>query len=721
MRTFRRLLAVLIVFALIGGAGTSPTATAQGTVSPRSAQQIDADTVDAGRFDDGRMWTFDAPPLDYFERQYDFRPGQDWMEKARLGTLRIPGCTASFVSPNGLVLTNHHCARSHATKVGRSGEEILRDGFYAESLGEERRVPGLYADQLVDITDVTSTVQRALANAETDAERMQARSEVTDSLQTAFVEEAGGEGFRAEVVTLYDGAQYKVYTYRRYQDVRLALIPELRLGYFGGDTDNFTYPRYALDMAFFRIYGADGDPLEPEHHFEWDPQGSRPGDAAFVVGNPGSTLRLETYDQLRFRRDVQDANLLATLRGRVEALEAYVEASEDPSETWQNRIFSLKNGMKLYEGRVNALNDAYTMTRIEQGDEQFRRAIREDSTLRAQYGGVLDSMAAIQEEKRSVAPAYQAFRLMQSPYASATLRRALTVATAGAAQGEQRDRALAQLRSIGTQPAGVDERFVADRLGMFRQYFGAESDAAEGALAGRSPAARAEQVISESVLADSAGAVRAYETGSIPEDDPALQVIGAVADRYRTYRSAWSGLMARQDAVAAELGRARFALYGTDVPPDATSSLRLSDGVVQGYAYNGTRAPAYTTFYGMYSHHHAFGDGSEWDLPERWESPPSSFDRSTPVNLVSTNDITGGNSGSPLLSKDLKLIGLIFDGNIESLAGDFIFMPEQMRAVSVDVRGMLEALEEIYDADRLAQEVTGGAFVETEAAATDAR
>jgi hypothetical protein len=179
--------------------------------------------------------------------------------------------------------------------------------------------------------------------------------------------------------------------------------------------------------------------------------------------------------------------------------------------------------------------------------------------------------------------------------------------------------------------------------------------------------------------------------------------------------------MARQDAVAAELGRARFALYGTDVPPDATSSLRLSDGVVQGYAYNGTRAPAYTTFYGMYSHHHAFGDGSEWDLPERWESPPSSFDRSTPVNLVSTNDITGGNSGSPLLSKDLKLIGLIFDGNIESLAGDFIFMPEQMRAVSVDVRGMLEALEEIYDADRLAQEVTGGAFVETEAAATDAR
>jgi len=705
-------------FGLAGG--LSP-ASAQGTVEPRTGQQIDADTVEAGRFDDGRMWTFDAPPLDYFESRYDFRPGEEWLEKARLGALRIPGCTASFVSPQGLILTNHHCARSHASRVARSGEQIVQNGFYGESLDEERRVPGLYADQLIRITDVTEVVRGAMAGAETEAERVQARSEVTDSLQAAFVEDAGGEGYRAEVVSLYDGAQYKAYTYRRYQDVRLALIPELSLGYFGGNTDNFTYPRYALDMAFFRVYGSDGEPVEPQHYFEWNAQGSRPGDAVFVVGNPGSTLRLETYEQLLFRRDVQDVNFLSTLQGRTGALEGYVDARDNPSPTWENRIFSLKNAAKLYTGRVNALNDAYTMTRIQRGDRQFRRAIQQDSSLQAQFGGLLDSMAAIQQEKRSVAPAYQAFRLMQSSYASATLRRALTVAAAGTTQGDGRNRLLEQLQAIGAQPAGVDERFAADRLEMFRRYFGEESDVVRAVLEGQSPQARARQMISTSVLADSARALRAVESGSLSDDDPALEVARAVVDRYRSYRSAWSGLMAKQDAVAAELGRARFALSGTSVPPDATSSLRLSDGVIQGYAYNGTRAPAYTTFYGLYSHFHAFGEGSEWDLPDRWQDPPSSFDRSTPVNLVSTNDITGGNSGSPLLNKDLQLVGLVFDGNIESLAGDFIFMPEQMRTVSVDVRGMLEALDEIYDADRLVQEVTGKAFVETEAAASETR
>ena len=725
MIVLRRFLAGFwAVVLLLAGWGSGPASVqGQATVDPRAPEQIEADTVEAGRFDDGRMWTFDAPPRAYFNEEYGFEPDDAWLEKARLGTLRIPGCTASFVSPNGLVLTNHHCARSHATAVRRPGEQILQNGFYADRLDEERSVPDLYADQLVRITDVTDAVRSAQAQAQTDAERMQARSDVTDSLETALAERAGGkeDGYRAEVVSLYDGARYKGYTYRRYEDVRLVLIPELQIGYFGGDTDNFTYPRYALDMALLRVYGPDGKPLQPEHYFEWDVQGSRPGDPVFVVGNPGSTLRLETYEQLLFRRDIQDANLLATLRGRIEALEDYVDASDSASETWENRIFSLRNAAKLYNGRVNALNDAYVMTRIQRGDQAFREALRRDSSLQARYGGLLDSMAAIQDQKRKVADAYQAFRLMQSPYASATLRRALAVTMAGDASGTQREKLLDQLRSIGAQPRGVDERFAADRLQRFEQYFGADSDVVTAALNGQSPADRARRLVAQSALADSASAVDAVSAGTLSDDDPALRVIRAVAEQYRSYRSAWSGLTARQEAVAEQLGRARYAVFGTDVPPDATFSLRLSDGVVRGYSYNGTQAPATTTFYGMYGHYHAFGDGSEWDLPDRWMDPPPTFDRSTPVNLVSTNDITGGNSGSPLLSQDLKLVGLVFDGNIESLAGDFLFMPDRMRSVSVDVRGMIEALDEIYDADRIVEEVTGGEFVESEAALSEPR
>jgi len=721
MTSFRVLLAALFL-SLVGlSGGSAQTALGQDVFDQRTGPQVNTDTVTAQRFDDGRMWTFDAPPLDYFEERYGFRPDEAWLEKARLGTLRIPGCTASFVSPNGLMLTNHHCARSHATKVGRAGEQILQNGFYASSLDAERRVPGLYADQLVEITDVTDEVRQAMATAQTDAERSQARQEVTDSLTTALVEEAGGEGYHAEIIALYDGARYKGYTFRRYKDVRLALIPELQLGYFGGDTDNFTYPRYALDMSLFRVYGEDGEPLQPEHYFEWDPQGSRPGDATFVVGNPGSTLRLETYEQLLFRRDVQDINLLETLEGRVNALQAYVDDAQDPAEDWQNRVFSLQNALKLYRGRVESLNDTYIMERIRKGDEQFRQAIQESDTLQAPYGGLLDSMAAIQQEKRDLAGAYQAFRLMQSPYASATLRRALTLATSGSTGQSPPQRVLDALQSVGTQPTGVDENFLAHRLQMFERYLGADSDPVQSALGGQSPTERAQQILAESVLADSARAVSAVESGSVPEEDPAMEVVGAVLDQYRSYRSGWSGLTARQEAVASELGRAQFAIHGTSVPPDATFSLRLADGVVQGYEYNGTIAPAHTTFYGLYEHYHAYGEGSEWDLPDRWLNPPSSFDRSKPVNLVSTNDITGGNSGSPLLNRDLKLVGLIFDGNIESLAGDFIFMPHRMRAISVDVRGMLEALDEIYDADRLVQEVTGGAFVETEESATETR
>ncbi|WP_022834356.1 S46 family peptidase [Salisaeta longa] len=709
----------LIVAALGLLAVYAMPAHAQDPYARRTIYEIDPDTVQARRFDDGRMWTFNSPPLGYLEARYSIEPSQDWLTHARMGALRIPGCTASFVSAHGLMLTNHHCGRSHAAAVARPDERILRDGFYAERLSAERRVPGLYADQLVAVNDVTATVQAALDSAETDAERAAAREAVFARLSARFTENvgAGDEDYRTEITALYDGGRYVAHTYRRYTDVRLVFIPELDVGYFGGDTDNFTYPRYTLDMSLFRVYNEAGEPVEPTHFFPWSRQGARPGDPVFVVGNPGSTLRLETYEQLLFRRDVQDVGLLRFLQSRIAAIQAYQSAAADTSADVQNKLFGLQNARKLYNGRVEALRDAYYMTRIQRKDEAFQRAIRADSSLQARFGGLFQRMAAIQQEKRSYAASYRAFLALTSSYASATLRRALfayQMERGGGAGSAQRERLMQQFRRVAAQPAELDRELLAARLHDVVEAFGAQDSLVQTILDGRTPQAAARAIVARSAWGDSASAAAALQ-GPLPAQDPALALVEAMYPRYQAFRSAWAGLQARQREVARQLGRARYAVYGDNVPPDATFTLRLSDGVVQGYPYNGTAAPPFTTYYGMLSHHHAFA-GEAWDLPPRWKAPPASFNPETPLNLVSTNDITGGNSGSPLLNANLELVGLVFDGNIESLAGDFIFLPGQMRTIAVDVRGMLEALSAIYSADRITHEVTGQAFYRSEAA-----
>ena len=699
--------------------------TVPGTAERERPSGVRLDTVTAGRFDNGKMWTFDSPPVDYFEEEYGLQLSDEWFQRARLGALRIPGCTASFVSPQGLMLTNHHCGRGHATSVSRPGENILDNGFYAETQGEERRVEDLYADQLVAIQDVTDEVQAALDAAQTDAERAEARQRIFEEIQQRRTRAAGGEarGFRTEVIALYNGGRYSAYTFKHYDDVRLVMIPELALGYFGGDADNFTYPRYALDMSLFRVY-ENGQPYRPESFFPLAPQGSRPGDPVFVVGNPGSTLRLETVAQLAFRRDVQDQSVLAFLESRVAALRAYAEANPgaENMEAVRNQIFGLENALKLYRGRLRALRDPVLMARRADAEKTFVQVIEDDPALRAEYAGFVDSMAALQQEKRTFAEDFRAFTGLQGSYASATLRRALAARTylqrqqSGAPEAQLAP-LREQLQGVPSQPDDLDARLLAARLRDLQTSFGPQSEIAEAALDGRSPEEAARQVVQNSALADSAAAVEALQDGQLSMDDPALQLVGAFADEYQRYQSATAGLNERQQNLASRLGRARYAISGTAVPPDATFSLRLADGRVEGYNYNGTYAAPFTTFYGLYGHYYTSGgEDSPWDLPQRWLDAAAQLDRATPINMVSTNDITGGNSGSPLLNADLQVVGLIFDGNIESLAGDFIYRPERARAVSVDARGILEALGSVYEADRLVEEMAAAQPVTSEAA-----
>jgi hypothetical protein len=687
------------------------------TVEVASGQD---DQVRAGKYDNGKMWTFDYPPVEFFQSEYGIDASEEWFEKARLGALRLPNCTASFVSPNGLVMTNHHCARGALAQVTQEGEHLLDDGFLTGSLADERPAPMLWLDQLVAIDDVTEEVYGAMEGAETIAERASARDEAIEAIQARKLNEAGGEegGHVVQVVSLYSGGRYSAYTFRRYSDVRIVMAPEIAMGHFGGDYDNFTFPRYALDMSFLRVY-ENGEPYRTDNYFKWSTEGAEEGDPVFVLGNPGSTNRLESVAQLEFRRDYQDRFILEFFRNRLAALRhAYAETKDDRVRT---TMLSASNVEKLYTGRVKGLNDANIMGRRADSERQFLEAIAADPELQAKYGTLIDDLAALQPQKAEYADEFMSFLALTPTWTSNTLERAFTAhamlrRVADGAAEEEIETVKGQLLSIADDAEVLDRAYLTGRIGIWQKHLGNRDDVA-AFMAGRSAEAVANHVLSESVLSSAAKTAEAVEAGTLTMEDPAVQLVAAVAQLRADFGSAWAGLTAQEAELASTRGRAQYDVYGLSIPPDATFSLRIADGVVKGYSYNGTEAPPYTTFYGLYDHYHSYHDsgiGEEWGLPERWRNPPAELDLATPVNLVSTNDIIGGNSGSPVVNRDLEIVGLVFDGNIESLPSAYIFTTDVNRTVSVDARGILESLDSLYDMDRLVLELTTGQLVDTE-------
>ena len=691
--------------------------------APESPPQVAGlDTVRAGRFDNGRMWTFEYPPVDYLGETYGIDADSVWFRRARLGALRIPGCSASFVSGNGLVLTNHHCAREHVSAVSQPGESLLDDGFYAATFEEERAIEDFEADRLIAIRDASGEMDAALEGINEPQARSQAREAAEEEIAARISEEFGGEdaGIEVEMVSLYNGGRYSAYIFRRYTDVRLVMAPELSVGYFGGDPDNFTYPRYALDFSFLRVY-EDDDPLDTgENYFRWSESGVRSGDAVFMVGNPGSTSRIQTVAELEFRRDVSDKGLLTFVDNRIEALEAFHDMDPEAGEAMdlRNTIFSLINTQEAFRGILSGLHDPVILAKRRDQEQAFQEAIDADPELSAEYGGLIAQVAELQERKAEQAGGFGSFLAFASPdYESAVLSRALFAfqyangARAGA-PAEALEGVMESLSGVPGQPPALQELLLAARLRDIASAYGADSPLTRSLLGGRSPEDVAASIVAESVLADSARAVAAVPSGGAGMGDPAVQIMAALISGIGPFQQALGPISAQEEQIAAALGRARFEVYGTDVPPDATFSLRIADGVVSEYEYNGTFAPVVTTLYGLYDRHYSHvaggtGDG-EWDLPERWLDPPGDPDLATPMNFVSTNDIIGGNSGSPLVNAELELVGLAFDSNTEGLSGEYIFLTDRARAVSVDVRGILEALEEVYLAERIVEELRGG-------------
>ncbi len=674
---------------------------------------ISVPDVELGRFDGGKMWTFSDPPFDYLVQEYDVQLDTSWFKRARLGALRFSDfCSASFVSRRGLVLTNHHCARESITKLSRVGEDLFNDGYYADSAHAERRVGDLHLDQLVEIQDVTDRVRSASRVVRGDNEQVRARaakaSDIEEELTTAA--KARDSTLRVEVVEYYDGGRYAAHTYRRYEDVRLVMAPEKQLGYFGGDADNFTYPRYALDMAFFRVYAEDGAPLETDNYFRWSTSGSREGEVVFTVGFPGSTSRLGSVAGLEHVRDFVAPARIEALEARADVLVEHIGGAQDAA--LQNALFSLNNTLKAQTGQLAGLQDEDLMLRRRASELMLRRDIQAVDSLRVAYGGLFQDLQELQLSKRSGFQRSRAFVFFGTAIGSHILTRALygyyldTLRRRGYVSEEE----LAEIReeALGVEdfPVEVEKRLIALRLKEISSALGETDPTVTRITQGQAIDSVAARIAEETALADSAGYAELLSAGYLGSGDITVEVINALAPLYFAAQDQDRSFVNREELLNSQMVLARFALYGSAAPPDANSTLRISDGTIRGYAYNGTLAPAFTTFYGLYDHHVSYGELSEaWQLPGRWKEPPPAFDLATPLNLVSTNDIAGGNSGSPLLNSDLEIVGLVFDGNIESLPNTYLYTDSTARTVSVDSRGMLEALEHIYGADRIVREL----------------
>lgn len=665
----------------------------------------------------GTMWTFDAPPLEYWQRTYGFTATPQWLENVRMSAIRIPGCSASLVSSNGLVMTNHHCARACIASSSTPDSNYIETGFAAATLTNEKKCTGMWADRLESIEDVTQRVQSA-ATGRTTAQQVARR----DSAIAGIQQECTTGGSNCQVVSFYNGGRYSLYRYRRFDDIRLVMAPEGNIAFYGGDPDNFTYPRYALDVTFFRIYENDR-PLQPQHYLRWSAAGARENDLVFVLGNPGSTGRLLTMAQLEYLRDVQYPAQLAGYERQLAIYRQLAARSPADARQFQNTIFSLENSLKAVTGYRSGLLDSTIMASKVDFERDVRRRVQGDPQLRARYGTVFNTIATAQQELAEIA-----VPLRWNSFGGGSTLLNLAGAIVRIPRESQRpDSArlpqyrgpgLDRLRQqvLGTVPIDTagERMLLAATFRAWQAELPARDSLLRAMLAygNGSPDSAAARIIRGTTLTG-VDARRTLLEGGTPavtaSTDPLIVLARRIEPVNRRLAQRAMTLETTMSANTERLGQALFAIYGTNLPPDATFTLRISDGLVKGYPYNGTVAPYKTTFYGLYERAASFDDRSPFQLPARWAERRSRIDMSVPFNFVSTNDIIGGNSGSPVIDRNGAVVGLIFDGNIESLPNRFIFTDAVARSVSVHSAGIIEALRSMYDAGRIADELLGGA------------
>jgi Peptidase S46 len=667
---------------------------------------------------DEGMWLYNEAPKDKIKAKYGFELTQQWLDHVRLGSVRFNnGGSGSFVSAEGLTFTNHHVGAGCVQQLSSEGHDYIKTGFYAKTRAEEAKCPNLELNQLVGIEDVTEKVNAGVKPEMSAADAGQAQRAAMSQIENDC---SKSTGLRCDVVTFYSGQVYNLYKYKKYTDVRLVFAPEFEAAFFGGDPDNFTYPRYDLDITFFRVY-EDGHPAHLDNFLQWSRTGVKDGDLIFVSGHPGNTSRLLTTAQLDYLRDVDYPSRLALYKRRIALLQDFSKQSEENARIAKEDIFGLQNSQKAITGYDSGLLDRSIMNAKAADEAKLQAAYKAD----ARNSGKADPWEEIAQAMKLQREVYSQLTYLERlrgfasglPQIARVLVRAAEEKPkpSGERLREFRDSALPSLEQqlFSTAPVykSLDTALLADSLSDLQDTLGKENADVQKVLNGKTPAEAAAELVAGTKLDDVTVRKQLYEGGATAiqaSTDPLIVAMRAIEPDALTVRKQFDDKIdsvVRRDGTL--IAKARFAQSGFSQPPDATFTLRLSYGAAKGYKENGKDIHYITTMGGAYEHAAEHGSEPPYKLPDSWMNAKSKLDLKTPFNFVSTADIIGGNSGSPTVNKQGQVVGIIFDGNIESLPWNIAYSDVQGRAVSVDSRGIQEALRKIYGAGALADELLG--------------
>jgi hypothetical protein len=664
---------------------------------------------------DEGMWVLNKPPRRQLQEQHHFDLTDAWLKRAMLASVRLnSGGSGGFVSPDGLLVTNHHVAADSTQKLSKPGLDLYTDGFYAPTRDEELKCPDLEINVLQEIVDVTLDVNAAVTPAMAPGEAFAARRAVMAKIEKESLDKTG---LRSDVVTLYNGGAYHLYRYKKYTDVRLVFSPEKAIASFGGDVDNFEFPRMNLDVAFFRAY-ENGEPAKTPHFFKWSETGPGENELVFVTGHPGTTQRLETLARLEHRRDVTLPYTLYRLRTLEAALIQYSEQSPEKHRQAATDLHRVANARKAFSGQLQGLLDPKILEQKAESERHLMTA--------AKPGGAANPWATIAEIQKKLAPFEKEYSLLETGHAFFSelfgiarhcVRMADELSKKSADRlREYRDSNLESLKFQLYSPAPIYPELERAKLGasltFLAENLGGSHPIVTRVLAGKNPAARADELVAGTKLSDPAERKRLVEGGAkaiAASRDPLIALAREVDEDARRLRTRYETEVEEPERQAyAALANLRFQLYGDAVAPDATFTLRLAFGVVKGYEVGGERLRFHTTFGEAFEKSAMLGGQEPFDLPKRWLEGKSKLDLQTPFNFVSTADTIGGNSGSPVLNRAGELVGVNFDRNRHGLVRNFVYTDVQARHIAVHSRAVLEALRKLYPAGPLVKELVGG-------------
>ncbi|MBN1253174.1 MAG: S46 family peptidase [Bacteroidales bacterium] len=680
-------------------------------------EPIDYKNVKSSFEDFGSMWTFDAVPVQKYEKKYGFKPDKKWLDNVQKSALQFGGgCSASFVSEDGLIMTNHHCIRGLLKEIQQNGENLMRDGYYAKTLEEERVFPGLFVDQLISITDVTKEIIDELNKGKNDEEKLNFKNNKIKELIDKYQKNSE---LTCKVVSLYNGGKYSLYSYKRYNDIRLVMAPDVQIAATGWDWDNFTYPRYELDFAFLRAYDENQKPVKVKNFFTWSKKGANPGEAIFIIGRPGNTDRLLSTRELEYYRDIRHSMILHRLNEAYQAYFNFYINNPERKDELLGQLLSVANGRKVYAGLVMSLNDKYIMTKKYDFENNLKEKVKANADLQKKYGNLWNDISNIfteldKFEKEVLTIAFSEY------YASdyqITAKNIIFYAKKMQFPEDKRSN-FYKKDEIDKTRANVYKELIDKDLqndlliahaNFLSKVDGGKTSYIKDLYGGKTNKEALDYFMKNSKIWDEKFVEELLKKGAndiLKSDDPMIKFYIKSQEKMKEFAEKRKELYNNLEILNQKLGRLIFEIYGEQIPPDATSTLRISDGVIKDYEYNGTIAPGKTTFYGLWDRYYSFGQKDyPWGLHERWKKVPEALDLSIPIGFASTNDMVGGNSGSAVINKNAEIIGLIHDGNLESIAGGFIFLEENNRAVATDSWGLMEALKLIYKTDRLVDEI----------------